>query len=632
MNPLFRIPIRLQLVIAVVIVALPALGIIVYSGIQQKHLDLADASLDAQGLVDRVASEQRILAASARQLVVTVSQLPEIRVKDTVKVTAVLRNILRLNSNINIVFVADRAGSVWASALPAGAPVSVKGERYFKNALASGRLSSGEFEISKITRLPTLILGYPYRDAKGELVGVVCVEICVGNYRALLDQTQSHNRTEMVLLDYGGRILFGNAEPESRQGTPYDAAVFRKMQQGGAADTSISTCRLDGSPRPCIVSYQRLALEGESAPYMYVRVRIPVDSVLSKIDARRAEHLALLTLSLVSALALVWYLGKRSVADRVVLLERASQSVADGDLQTRVADLVKGGELGHLGASFDNMAGQLACREQALLEKQRLLEACKLNLEELNAGLDCRVTSAVAESREKDRILIHQGRQAAMGEMIGNIAHQWRQPLNTLGLILQEVQITHDRDQLSREGLSASVKKALKLIAHMSSTIDDFRGFFRPDKERLPFNINQVVSRTLALIDPSLKNSGIDVRVQITADAGIVGYPNEYSQVLLNIILNCRDAFEGCDLDRPRVVTITVGWEEGRSVVTIADNAGGITDEVIDRVFDPYFTTKGPDKGTGIGLYMAKTIVEKHMGGKLSVRNADGGAEFRVVV
>jgi C4-dicarboxylate-specific signal transduction histidine kinase len=166
----------------------------------------------------------------------------------------------------------------------------------------------------------------------------------------------------------------------------------------------------------------------------------------------------------------------------------------------------------------------------------------------------------------------------------------------------------------------------------MSKTIDDFNNYFKPDKEKIPFSINKAVTNALKLIEPSLVNMNIYIEVDNKAETAISGYANEYSQVLLNIFLNCRDAFEQIKVDRRRVITVTVFEENNKSVVTIADNAGGVPEGIIGKVFDPYFTTKGPDKGTGIGLYMAKSIIEKNMGGRLTVRNIVDGAEFRIEV
>jgi signal transduction histidine kinase len=238
----------------------------------------------------------------------------------------------------------------------------------------------------------------------------------------------------------------------------------------------------------------------------------------------------------------------------------------------------------------------------------------------------------VAEAlREKEQQFMQQSRHAAMGEMIGNIAHQWRQPLNSLGLIIQHLQLSFEDGDFCREHLDNSVSKTMDIIQHMSRTIDDFIHFFRPDKQKVKFNVLKEVSKTLSLIEGGFKEQWIRIEVNPTDNPVIFGHPNEYSQVLLNIMINARDAFSNRKADSPKV-TINLFTDEGKSVVTITDNAGGIPEDIIEKIFEPYFTTKGPDKGTGVGLYMSKNIIEKNMSGTLSVRNTGSGAEFRIEI
>jgi PAS domain S-box-containing protein len=238
---------------------------------------------------------------------------------------------------------------------------------------------------------------------------------------------------------------------------------------------------------------------------------------------------------------------------------------------------------------------------------------------------------AVEDLREKERLLIQQSRQAAMGEMIGNIAHQWRQPLNTLGLMVQELSMCYEVGQFSQEYLDNTVQGVMQLVSHMSQTIDDFRNFFRPEKEKTKFRVRQAVQNVISIVSASLKEHRIEVEVSSSGNPQIQGYPNEYSQVLLNIMLNARDAFNERGIEKRRI-EVRFAEEDGRAVVTIADNAGGIPEEILDRIFDPYFTTKGPDKGTGVGLYMSKSIIEKNMNGRLTARNRENGAQFRIEV
>ncbi|UFS69785.1 PAS domain S-box protein [Geomonas sp. RF6] len=238
---------------------------------------------------------------------------------------------------------------------------------------------------------------------------------------------------------------------------------------------------------------------------------------------------------------------------------------------------------------------------------------------------------AVEELREKERLLVQQSRQAALGEMLGNIAHQWRQPLNSLGLMIQELSLAHESGEFSKEYLDSSIDSIMQIVYHMSQTIDDFRTFFSPDKEKNYFNVAQALEKVLGIIEGSFKKYGINVEVSATADPVIFGFPNEYSQVLLNILLNARDAFMERQIADPKV-TIGIYQERGKSVLSIRDNAGGIPETILHKIFDPYFTTKGPDKGTGVGLYMSKTIIEKNMHGTLTARNTGEGAEFFIEV
>ena len=306
--------------------------------------------------------------------------------------------------------------------------------------------------------------------------------------------------------------------------------------------------------------------------------------------------------------------------------------------------------LGYIGTCFDITERKLL-KEELEDEKELLAQTVAQRTEELSATVErlhaeiSERTSmaqalqaetgerlnAQAELREHELLMLHQSRLAAMGEMIGNIAHQWRQPLNILGLHAQELLITYKRGEVTMEYLETNVKKVLETIHHMSQTIDDFRYFFRPDKEKLDFKVYEMVEKTISLLEGSLNSEQIKTSVIATGDPVLNGSPNEFCQVILNIIINARDAFVAKPVPNP-MITIEINTEKERCIVVITDNAGGIPDDALGRIFDPYFTTKGPDKGTGVGLFMSKNIIEKSMGGTLSVRNVDGGAQFRIAI
>ena len=269
-----------------------------------------------------------------------------------------------------------------------------------------------------------------------------------------------------------------------------------------------------------------------------------------------------------------------------------------------------------------------------ITERKRIENALadqKLEVQEINKSLEIRVAKGVKELHQKDNMMLLQYRQALMGGMISNIAHQWRQPLNSLGLIVQQFPLFYKFGELNEGFLKENTAKAMDLIKFMSQTIDDFRNFFKTDKKSVTFKVNEVIVQMLSLVEVSLKDLKIGVVFNPENDPVANGYPHEYAQVLMNILVNAQDALVQNKVEDAQIAIHTFS-EAGRSVVTITDNAGGVPNEIINKVFDPYFTTKGPDKGTGVGLYMAKTIIEGNMVGRLNVRNIGSGAEFRIEV
>ena len=249
----------------------------------------------------------------------------------------------------------------------------------------------------------------------------------------------------------------------------------------------------------------------------------------------------------------------------------------------------------------------------------------------LNIELEIRVEDEIKKQKAQEEILIHQSRSAEIGEMINNIAHQWRQPLNNLSLTIQNIGFKYENDVLTKEELNETIDKSKMIINSMSNTIDTFRNFFEPTKNKNLFKVEHSIENTLEILSSTLRFYNIEVVKEIIDDVEIYDYENEFSQVLLNIITNARDALVSNKIEKP-IIKVNVSKIKNNVIVKIKDNANGINEEIIDRIFEPYFTTKGKGNGTEIGLYMSKLIIEKNMNGKLTVKNDNNGAVFIITL
>jgi signal transduction histidine kinase len=251
-------------------------------------------------------------------------------------------------------------------------------------------------------------------------------------------------------------------------------------------------------------------------------------------------------------------------------------------------------------------------------------------LQELTHTLEKRVVEKTDENAKKDRMIIHQARLAELGEMIGNIAHQWRHPLTRLSLLLQNLKALNKKGLLDSEKLNSMLEQSNEQIFFMSDTIDNFKDFYKQGNEKADFTIKHAYTKVVEMIGHNLKHSNITIEYIIEAPITIHGNINEFSQVLLNLIINARDALFANKPNNP-TISITSYAKTNHSILKVSDNAGGIPPDLLEQIFEPYFSTKG-DKGTGIGLYMVRTIIQEKFGGTVTAHNDESGAVFVIEI
>lgn len=294
-----------------------------------------------------------------------------------------------------------------------------------------------------------------------------------------------------------------------------------------------------------------------------------------------------------------------------VMFERLSA----GDDEVEIPEYRHDDELGKLIKAANNYKTINKKTKELLLQTQDYQE-----------NLEKKVELEMSIRREREKALIQQSKLASMGEMIGAIAHQWRQPLNELSIRIQKLKYNYAKEEVNEEFIHTFIQKNKQTIEFMSKTIDDFRNFFRIDKEKRKFFIKKSIEEVLSIQNAQLKNHNIIVTLE-GEEFTFKGFKTEFQQVIINLISNAKDAFVENKIKEPKI-----NIELRAHSIYIQDNAGGIPEDIIERIFEPYFTTKGQGEGTGMGLYMSKMIIEDNMHSKIKAFNKDNGTLMSIVL
>jgi signal transduction histidine kinase len=252
-------------------------------------------------------------------------------------------------------------------------------------------------------------------------------------------------------------------------------------------------------------------------------------------------------------------------------------------------------------------------------------------LKELNDSLLRRVEEEVNKNRQKDQQFLQQSRLAQMGEMISMIAHQWRQPLAAISSTSISLELKATSDKADKETTVRLSQNISKYAQHLSTTIDDFINFFKSVKEEKETSYSEVINAVLGIVQISIENKNISFVKELNTEEKFKTYPNELKQVILNLIKNAEDVLLENKIEMP-YIKISTYSEDDKHILEVSDNGGGVPEDIIEKIFDPYFSTKLDKNGTGLGLYMSKTIIEEHCGGELTVYNDEFGAVFKVML
>ncbi|MBL0708989.1 MAG: transporter substrate-binding domain-containing protein [Sulfurimonas sp.] len=265
-----------------------------------------------------------------------------------------------------------------------------------------------------------------------------------------------------------------------------------------------------------------------------------------------------------------------------------------------------------------------------LLKEVKRRKEAELKLKNFNQNLKHEISVKLQEIHYKDAMLLEKTKLAAMGEMLGTIAHQWRRPLSTLHINIEMLEEDCKEKKISKDFVKHFVHENSEIIQYMSQTIDDFQNFYKIDKKKRLFDVMEKIQSVSNLKLNQLEENGI----QVTKDGNsfsVLGYPSEFQQVILGIISNAKDALQEKQIQNP-TIDIKLFTNGTKGYVQISDNAGSLDAKILDKVFDPYFTTKENSGGSGLGLYISKMIIERNMNGELSISNTKKGSEVLITL
>ena len=252
-------------------------------------------------------------------------------------------------------------------------------------------------------------------------------------------------------------------------------------------------------------------------------------------------------------------------------------------------------------------------------------------IKKMNNDFQRKIDEEIYKSREKDKVLFHQSKLVSMGEMLENIAHQWRQPLSQINSAVFVIDDTLHQNGCKDLKIEEKLSEIESLTTYMSKTIDDFKNFFDKHKKKEVFSLKEVIEKSIFILKGSLKSHNIEIDIDLDDEFKSYGYPSELQQVIVSILNNAKEAFVNKKVSYPKIY-VRVDRIDEYNHIYICDNAGGIDIDIIDKIFEPYFTTKYKSQGTGLGLYISKLIIEGSLGGELGVKNVVGGACFHISI
>ncbi|MCF6200590.1 MAG: HAMP domain-containing histidine kinase [Hydrogenimonas sp.] len=517
---------------------------------------------------------------------------------------------------------------------------------YMQNSI---KLPEGEIYLSKITlNREHYTIEMPFRPTirvstmvKYKDIGVIIVINADLSELFVFDSLSRYKGFLFYLADEEGYYIYNASDPQKEFGFEFGKEFLIKNDFSNIApvyeNRSSDAMWYDSKSKDFFYS-KRIWL----SPERYIVALAGGGSTVFKQRSR--EYIAILMVYVAVAvlfIALFAALFAWKLTRPITHLTSVARTIAQSGGRERVKiEIDTSDEIEELAKSIEKMLDiLLKSRQEIESFAQKLeieVEKKTKDLKRLNESLEKKVQDGIKELRKKDETMIQQTKLAEMGEMLGAIAHQWRQPLNALALNIQMLEDMVLSNELNEKSVDEFIEKNMETIKFMSKTIDDFKNFYRIDKDKRRFDLKMAIEETIALQKPQLEARNVTIKTNLCDGIEVYGYKNEFKQVILNLISNARDAIEQKESKEGEfagnIVIELKRADNGFAVVKISDNAGGVPKKIKNRIFEPYFTTKEEGKGTGLGLHMSKMIIEQKLDGTLRYVEGEEGAIFEIVL
>ncbi len=461
----------------------------------------------------------------------------------------------------------------------------------------------------------------------GQIIGIIKANI---NVQPLLSKAlKKYNKlskAQAKVVRSKGLIVYEKGFPPLSTRVPPKLAKRLEELKDGVADMKIfneekivayAPVKLSLNDEGIVFGGKKRSIDhllGNDGEIWSVVIEKDKDAIFNKV-LLDINNLLIIGLFFIILLSIVLFIIVDRVSSPLGRLSEVVKKIGRGERDVKI-EQESNDEVGELAKSFrdmfENLKKTTASRDELEKEVEKRVKAQK-------------------ELKEKDEMLIAQSKQAAMGEMIGMIAHQWRQPISIISMAINNIMVDMELDELKEESVRECSSEILNETRYLSQTIDDFRNFFKPNKEKEVVLVQELYDDVNKLIGKSLENNNIELSFAGDINLKVNTYGRELLQVFINILNNAKDALIESFKDDKKISILTCKEKES-IVFEFCDNAGGVKKAIVSKIFDPYFSTKDEKNGTGLGLYMSKTIVKKHLLGNIWVENRDNGACFVVKI